>query len=257
VLVKIIENTPLGKDIYKLILEWQERENISPKPGQFLYLKVPSILLRRAFSIARYYSPNQVLILYKVIGRGTYGLTKLKVNDYLDVLGPLGKGLQIEEIIKEAKKIILVAGGIGIAGLLYLYDELVVSLAIRVPIILIQAAATKADLVPFGTQLPLDTQNVEVLQTTEDGSLGIKANAVEVLRQILVPNAMVFACGPTPMLKKIGQIYPQAFVAVEVKLGCGLGICSACSINTILGNIKLCQHGPWFRANELNWDFLL
>src|SRR3990167_4729076 len=65
-------------------------------PGQFLHLKISSVILRRPFSIHRV-EKDKVYILFKVKGRGTKALSQIKEGNLLDIIGPLGNGSKYKQ----------------------------------------------------------------------------------------------------------------------------------------------------------------
>ena len=77
-------------------------------------------LLPRPFSIHRLQG-NRVDLLIRLAGQGTRQLCGLSPGEVLEIKGPLGRGFQLDP----EKDPILVAGGIGVAPLLYLADRLV------------------------------------------------------------------------------------------------------------------------------------
>ena len=90
-------------------------------PGQFVNIRVSNDLiplLRRPFSIHRV-SGSKVEILYEVLGQGTQILSQRKAGEYLDVIGPLGHGFDYGLGVTDCRLPILVAGGMGVAPLLF------------------------------------------------------------------------------------------------------------------------------------------
>ncbi|MGD8230011.1 MAG: hypothetical protein PVI20_19700, partial [Desulfobacteraceae bacterium] len=93
------------------------------RPGQFVMVRVRSgidPLLRRPFSIAGTREGELLLILYRVVGRGTAIMAETREGKSLSLLGPLGKGFQLP---KDNQASLLVAGGIGIAPLFFLIQR--------------------------------------------------------------------------------------------------------------------------------------
>src|SRR5665647_1034927 len=91
------------------------------RPGQFLQVRPGNTndpLLRRPLSIYDVDQENGVIsLLYRVAGKGTSLLTGLRVNDSIDIMGPLGRGFSLPV---QPDKTLLIGGGVGIAPLLYL-----------------------------------------------------------------------------------------------------------------------------------------
>ena len=43
-------------------------------------------------------------------------------------------------------------------------------------------------------------------------------------------------------------------VSLEVRMGCGLGICYGCTLRTKGGLKQVCRDGPVFELNDILWD---
>ncbi len=228
-------------------------------PGQFLHIKLQQqplrILLRRPFSVHRVSSDN-VSILYKIVGKGTELLSRATPGDYLDVLGPLGNGFSISEA---PNTYLLVAGGMGIAPLLALADELVKANG-RGNIYLLLGAQTEKELlcVDEFKSLPVNT-----LLATKDGTKGDKGLITEVLDKIFKEGRLkepteLFACGPRNMLKVCadiaGRYNIQCQVSLEELLACGVGACLGCVVRTKKGYERVCKEGPVFDARDIIWE---
>lgn len=227
-------------------------------PGQFVNIKVSENyvpLLRRPFSIHQVnQSDGWFEILVQVIGTGTELLAATKIGDELDVLGPLGNHFSRS---KEYQRAILIAGGLGIAPLLFLAQTLTRQ----------QLATTLF----YGNRSKLafccldDFTNLGVpyFLATEDGSLGFKGKVSDLLlsKQELLRNStsIIYACGPIPMLQKIKEITAQfnipCQISLETMMACGFGVCLGCVVNSV-SFVELyryvCKEGPVFYANEID-----
>ena len=103
---------------------------------------------------------------------------------------------------------------------------------------------------------------------TEDGSRGIKGTALDLFQGIvhgggdhLKPEiTQVFTCGPTAMMKQVAACAKaesiQCFVFLEAMMACGIGDCKGCAIPVTTSNFPkhVCEDGPLFLAEEVNWD---
>lgn len=232
---------------YRLVMELPELA-AAVRPGQFLHLRTASgrdPLLRRPFSPSRVWPERgEVEIIYRVVGRGTELLSRLRCGDSADVLGPLGSTFTL------AGDLLLVGGGVGIAPLLY--------------------AAQVAD--PTRTTVIIGGRNEEelfwrhlfpqnlrgLLTATDDGSFGHHGFGVELVPEALAVRHFdrVLTCGPTPMMRKVTELCAAAGIACEVSLerrmGCGTGGCLACICDKRAGgHAKVCQDGPVFAAEEV------
>jgi len=221
------------------------------KPGQFVHIKIKDgydPLLRRPFSIHRC-EGEKIEILYKVVGRGTEFLSRKKVGNEIDTLGPLGQGFKISP---DLKKIVLVAGGMGIAPLYFLAEKLN-----RENILILLGAESKEKVLYLEN---LKNLNVKVQIATEDGSQGYKGLLSEFFFHLLKENSqidLVCACGPIPMLKKIAQLSLKykipCQVSLEQRMGCGIGVCLGCTIKGESSYLRVCSDGPVFQANQILW----
>jgi len=222
------------------------------QPGQFLMVRCGEGVeyqLRRPLSIHRT-EGNKLSLLFNVVGKGTQWLSQCQAGEKIDLLGPLGNSY---EIYPGSKKLLLAAGGIGIAPLAFLAGE-----AVRQgkEITLLLGAATARQLYP-SSLLPA---KVKLITATEDGSGGKKGMITDILGDFTGGADQVFACGPLPMYKTMAPM-PElkdkpVQVSLEVRMGCGLGICYGCTVKTINGLKQACKHGPIFNLEEVLWDKL-
>src|ERR1035437_3867434 len=170
------------------------------QPGQFAHVRILPLsdaLLRRPFSIFQV-TGDTLSILYKTIGRGTEVLSRMHTGEDLNMIGPLGHGFTVPPPGDETP--LLVAGGYGMAAL-YL-------LAQRSPQkgVVFVGGRRRVDIL---CEEEFSALGWEVRVTTEDGSHGQKGLVTQVLLAELkrrAPDRKLFACGPTPMLKAVGQL---------------------------------------------------
>ncbi|MDD5070698.1 MAG: dihydroorotate dehydrogenase electron transfer subunit [Candidatus Omnitrophica bacterium] len=236
------------------------------KPFQFFNLKVDTqaTILRRPISVHRV-DGDDIYLLFRVRGRGTKILAAKKKGDILNILGPLGNGLKLTSQFQKTKLNILVAGGIGVAPLFFLGQRLkrqtVNSLE---PDFVLLGAAKEGDIL---CEREFKKIGYKVLVATEDGSRGIKANVLELLTRKLSDLAVscgdpkklsvnIYSCGPKPMLLAIKPVirrYPnvQAKISLEQFIGCGVGACCGCTIETKQGYKKICKDGPLFKLEDI------
>jgi dihydroorotate dehydrogenase electron transfer subunit len=248
-----------------VFLLWLDAPGIAAaaRPGQFVAIRCADRMLRRPFSIHRVGSSSSssaresgggVAIVFRAVGAGSRWLSQQSVGERLDILGPLGNGFSIE---RGARRLLLVAGGIGIAPLLFLALEA----AKNHEVTLVHGARAAAGLYP----LPEMPMNVTLVTLTEDGSVGEKGTVVDVLPRLLDTADQVVACGPVGMYRTMASdclSLPEATaaklrrcqVSVEVRMGCGIGACYACTIATRQGPKKVCLDGPVFALGEVEWD---
>ena len=277
---KILSNIEVAESHFRMEFACPEISSIA-RPGQFIHLLIDQrhdLLLRRPFTIYRAKN-SSIEILFQVIGRGTHLLSQKRPGDEVRVMGPLGNSFFIPDELGIA---ILVGGGIGIASLMMLAEEL--------------ERKGKRSLGLIGAQNysrifcvdEFQSVGVEVHVSTDDGSCGYHGLVTELLRQILLNYASritfhvgfdtlrtqpkshfthhasrIYACGPDGMLKSVAQIATEfhipAQLALENRMACGVGACLGCVLKLKSPDgeseyKRVCIEGPIFDAQEIVWD---
>ncbi|MBU0502453.1 MAG: dihydroorotate dehydrogenase electron transfer subunit [bacterium] len=258
--VKIIDHQQVGSLYFKLTL-FSDYISTNAKPGQFVQVKCSDgydPLLRRPLSIHRVNKLEKTFqLLYEIVGKGTDLLSQKCKEEELDVLGPLGNGFDLSKVKDSA---ILVGGGMGVAPLLFLAEELkkkAESHAYRqagrtqnTGIQILIGASSKDCLVCLD-EFKQITDKVQI--STDDGSCGEKCFVSDLLKN-LTPDTShptpIFACGPKPMLQTIAKITPCQ-VSMEARMACGIGTCLGCVVKTKSGFKKVCKDGPVFDSEEI------
>ncbi len=248
----VIAVESLTKDIFKLTLFAPEIARAA-RPGQFIHLLCgdnQAYILRRPFSIHQVVGEDTIDVLIRTVGQGTQWLARRRPKDRLDCIGPLGKGFSIEPKVERA---ILVAGGIGVAPMVFLARHLFDS---GVRAYALMGAVSATDLLD-AMELRRSTRRVFVV--TEDGSQGEKGLVTDILAEQLesIAPQVVYACGPEGMLRNVAGICARFGVAsqvsLEARMACGIGACLGCAVDTIDGYKNVCSHGPVFTAEALGW----
>lgn len=252
--VKIISNKRFKGSCWHCVVSAPSLAKVS-KPGQFLNVRISDGLkpfLRRPFSIHNVCG-GRVEILYDVVGEGTRAFAGRKSGDYLDLIGPLGKGFDYR--CAQNKRVILIGGGIGVAPLLFLSRE------IKSKDKLILIGARTKDQVLCEKEFKNFISDVKI--STDDGSRGFSGRVTDLLKNVMSTEPVgkreiqLYACGPKPMLKEVCRIAKahnlQAQVSLEEHMGCGIGACLGCVVKTKNGLKRVCKEGPVFDAKELIW----
>jgi dihydroorotate dehydrogenase electron transfer subunit len=251
------------------------------RAGQFVHVRtgdLSGLILRRPFSLnTTDRGSGIVTIHFRTIGRGTEWFTRLRPGDRIDMLGPLGRPFEVDP---RSRHLLLVAGGLGIAGVRMLADE-----AIRDgrQVTLLFGAASAREVYP--TSLLPD--EVEYIVATDDGSLGQRGFVTELVPEYEAWADQAFACGPWPMLAALARLAttrrgrlgvaslgrkrgggrpdppgsPQARrkaflqVSMEQNMGCAVGACLGCVVMPVTGQPqRVCREGPVFASDEIAWD---
>ena len=197
-----------------------------------------------------YADQGKITVLYEALGTGTKALALKRQGEFLDIIGPLGKGFDLSSR-RENKESFLVAGGMGIAPILFLSK-----LLDPAKTCVIIGARSKNKLLCAGE---FSKKGFQVKIATDDGSLGVKGKATVLLEKLISgrPAADIYACGPEPMLKAVAKIAGKnnlsAQLSLEAHMACGIGACLGCVVNTTSGLKRVCKEGPVFMADELIW----
>ncbi len=228
------------------------------KPGQFVMIKVSSEnttdpLLRRPLSIMSAEPESGIIeMIYKIAGRGTALLSNKKTGQNLDIIGPLGNGFPE---LPQSHSALVVGGGVGIPPLIFLTQRLCQRDNVAVTAFI--GAKTGQDIVCPERFLINGAENV--LCATENGDTGVKGFVTEALNDFLnkhsVDTPVIYACGPEQMLKAVARIGKSrsipTFVSLEEHMGCGVGACLGCVVDTVNGYKTVCSDGPVFNTADL------
>jgi len=250
---KVLDHQQLTPEHFKIALESSYIPSHA-QPGQFVEVRCADAvdpLLRRPLGIHTV-SKDYFELLYEVVGKGTELLSQRKIGEQVDVLGPLGNGFKVNT----KKNAIIIAGGMGAAPLLYLARQLTNNKSQTTNIFI--GAKTKAKLL---CEKEFKGLTDKVMITTDDGSYANKGYISDLLFHHLEENrqtdAVIYACGPKPMLKQVAEIVFQkgldCQVSMEARMACGIGACLGCVIKTNNGYKKVCDDGPVFNSKELVW----
>jgi len=248
--LRIVENKRLNKDLFTLELSGQGR---IPEmlPGQFVQAKIegsPETFLRRPFSIHDVnYPQNTFKLFIKIAGKGTQTLSRLGNGNLLNLIYPLGNSFTLPE---KDQRILLVGGGCGIAPLLFL-GRYIKSNGF-VPDILLGFRDSE-QIVEYDQYSELG----KVIITTEDGSVGRKGMVSDHPVLSAPGYDVIYCCGPEPMMRAVAKFCKENHIKCEVSLenlmGCGIGACLCCVVETVKGNLCSCIDGPVFNINQLKW----
>ena len=230
------------------------------RSGQFIEIKAPrrrDILWRRPFSIHNVQPEAGIVeILFHAVGRGTEALTHLHKGEKLDVLGPLGSHFQFDENLREA---LLVAGGLGIAPFRLMQQELS---GRGTPMTLFYGVGGEEQL----CGLDFYQKTTDLKLSTVDGSRGHHGLVTDLLMDYVRSNSdlsgkRLFACGPTPMLRRVQEIAKEfnmpTQVSVETIMACGFGACVGCAVPMtrpqpgVKEYYLACKDGPVFNMEDI------
>lgn len=234
------------------------------RPGQFLAVKMPEgrdFLLRRHFAIhqasRRGGWAGTLEFVVDPQGPGSEWLSSVKAHEFLEVIGPLGTAFSYP---KRHTNCLLVAEGHGAASLYFLAQEL-------------SARHKRVDMV-VGAQTweqvfkPIEgkrlSQTISIV--TNDGTLGERGSVMDALAEMVEATGteVLYAAAPSATLAKIAGFCKErgipSQVAVEERMGCGLGLCQTCVVPVArkdgsgYDHLRSCIDGPVFNPARVLWD---
>lgn len=222
--------------------------------GQFVNIKADGFMLRRPISICGIDKENGTLrIVFEVRGKGTKALSQLSEGQLIDIVAPLGgRGFTL---LEKDKKTVIIGGGIGNPPMLPIARHYGGNATVISGFRNASAVILQKDFAASGAN---------VILCTDDGSAGRKGFVTDALSETLKSGKpdIIYACGPSVMLRRIIAQAKEAGVKCEVSLeermGCGVGGCLVCACRTIRDGEEyyahVCKDGPVFDAEEVLFD---
>lgn len=251
-LMKVVSNDLIADNIYKLIIKGDIVEKMDI-PGQFVNVKVGSgqeFPLRRPISICEINKEkNEFVLIYRALGDGTKELSKLKENDDIDILGPLGTGYDISTISKN-EIALLVGGGIGVPPLYELAKQFVNN---GIEVVSVLGFNNKKDVFYVDEFKKFGKTYI----STVDGSFGEKGYVTDIILNNNIKYDKYYACGPNNMLRALKYLdeNKKGFISLEERMACGIGACFACVCKTKDEQVtRICKEGPVYSSDLINFD---
>lgn len=239
-----------------------DRGGPQPLAGQFYMLQTAlgwgggedgRPYLPRALSFARAVPGDEGIsldFLFEDVGPGTERLSRAQPGEELLITGPFGNGFALEA----GRWPVLIAGGIGLAPIVALDDELRALDGVR--------SATFVGMRSSDHASACGLYDLEHELATEDGSAGHKGYVTDLVKPHLEDHAesTVYACGPPAMLEAVRALCEEADVpsqlAMESGMACGFGACYGCVVPTKDGYTRLCVDGPVIAGDALDTAIL-
>lgn len=235
----------LAEDVFDFVFTCPELA-ANARPGQFAQIRLKGHTLRRPISICGIDREAGALrFVFQVRGQGTAELAESQPGDELEILAPLGKGFPVDK----AKRTLLIGGGIGVPPLLACAAEL-------------GSMATACLGFRNGAAVVLEEDfrktGAKALVATDDGSYGHHGLVTELAGEEGFD--VVFACGPTPMLKAAKALADKrgvpCYLSLEERMACGVGACLGCATPLLRedGGVyfgHVCKDGPVFDSRRV------
>ncbi|MBP5539812.1 MAG: dihydroorotate dehydrogenase electron transfer subunit [Bacteroidales bacterium] len=243
--------------------------------GQFVQVALPGRYLRRPISVCNVTVPQasnpigRLTLLYKIMGAGTDQMAAMRPGDTLELLTGLGNGFDTSACREKA---LLVGGGMGVAPLYLLAQELLAQ-GKQVQVILgfnqASEICLEEEFRALGSGLntlsdadakesPSSSACLDVIVSTVDGSRGVKGFVTDAIKTLAGPASTpydyFYTCGPMVMMKAVCALCPtDGQASLEERMDCGFGICYGCTVATQDGPRRVCADGPVFTKTQLGW----
>ena len=241
VFLTVIENKARTDSVYQMKL----RGDLSDVTacGQFVNILIEGLYLRRPISVCDC-EGDLLTIVYKVVGKGTEQMSKMKEGTVLDVLTGLGNGYDLS---LSGDKPLLLGGGVGVPPM-YMLAKKLLEEGKEVSVIL--GFNTKSEIF---YEEEFRALGARVTVATADGSYGVKGFVTDPMKEM--DYSYFYTCGPEPMLKAVYKTsVTEGQFSFEERMGCGFGACMGCSCKTVTGYKRICKDGPVLKKEEILWQ---
>ena len=249
----IVSQEQLADGIFSMWIETEAAKEAGPGKFISMYTNDKSKLLPRPISICEIDKKNgRLRVVYRVTGEGTGTklFSQMGPGDSISIIGPLGNGFPYEKA--EGRRAFLMGGGIGVPPVL----ELAKQMRCRKKQIIVGYRDAHTFL------REEFQQNGEVYISTEDGSVGTKGNVMDAVAENFLQADIIFACGPSPMLRAIKkyaqETNTECYISLEERMACGIGACLGCicrskdrDAHSNVHNKRICKDGPVFLSTEV------
>jgi dihydroorotate dehydrogenase electron transfer subunit len=264
---KVIDSERVGDGLHLLVLDAPAVASAA-QPGQFVMVRCAGLTLRRPLSI-HLASDVHIALLFRIVGKGTDALSALEPGGEVSITGPLGSGFTLPQL---SEKVLLVAGGVGIAPLWFLASRL--EPGTDALLVYGMRNARERYIMPssLGHRIPEARRvaRVRMVEVSDDGTCGARGDACVASAPFLQWADRVYVCGPVPMCLAADALscgrgekesagarhLLDAEVSLEARMACGVGACYSCSIQTRAGRRKVCVDGPVFKWSDVVWEEL-
>ena len=238
---EIKENIRLTETVWQMRLAGDT--SAITAPGQFVNIQLDGLYLRRPISVCDCVGDTLTLV-YKVVGKGTEQMSRMRAGERLDVLTGLGNGY---DTAASCEAPLLLGGGVGVPPLYMLAKKLIAE-GKRVSVIL--GFNTKSEIF---YEEEFRALGASVTVATADGSYGVKGFVTSAIEG--VDYTYFYTCGPEPMLRAVyAATATEGQFSFEERMGCGFGACMGCSCKTVTGYKRICKDGPVLKKEEILWQ---
>ena len=220
---------------------------LRPLPGQFFQVRVDEGVdpfLNRPISIASY-RRTRLLLVIKIVGRGTRMLSLKEPGEYVTLLGPFGRRFRPKKM-----RSLLIAGGIGVAPLHYLAEYFVDN---DIHFDLLYGVSMSKE---FILRKDLQRMSDRTIFVAEKGYKRSDTVVSAIKRMELDGYGAAYTCGPKKMLIELQKLHlpVPVYALCEDFLGCGCGLCLGCAIMYRGEYKRICVDGPIFELREIDFE---
>lgn len=264
---EIASNQEIQKEFFLMKVKLDSTFD-DPLPGQFVMIRIAGIndpFLSRPISIYSFSRSKNfctIELLYRVVGKGTQIMAGLIKSSQVEIHGPLGGSFAMPA---DKKKIIFIAGGIGVAPLSLLAEHLCRKSYSSKQAMSFYLGAQTVDAIVGLDKIKKLCYQIQVC--TDDGSMGRKGLVTEAfqkdMKKYSTADTMIYTCGPKAMVRALSKILHRSNIqcqaSLEERMACGTGACMGCAvaIRDNVGNLtykRVCADGPVFDIGQIIWE---
>ncbi len=238
-ITNIVEETPKIRTIHTK----SSRIASSTKPGQFIMVWVIGTD-EIPMAVSKAQEDGTISFTVEKVGDATKKLHELEEGDLIGLRGPYGNGFDLS-----GEKLLIMGGGCGMAPLA-LTAQRAVDKGKEVTVVI--SAESGEDLL-FKSRI--ESLNVDLFLSTEDGSVGVEGVATDVLKEALSGKDFDsgLICGPEQMMGAVAEFVEEWDIPMQLSLNrymkCGIGLCGSCSLDP--SGLRVCEEGPVFSYEEI------
>ncbi len=256
--VTVAEVRPETADTTTLRLTTSDHALLAARPGQFVMVAVPAFAIP-PISISRI-NPDGLELTIRAAGPATSFLARLRPGAELALRGPLGRPWPIDDAY--GRDVAIVAGGIGLAPLRGLLDQVLAEVDRFASIRVYLGARTPKDRLFVAEMEAHAARGLDIRATVDRAGpewLGRVGIITDIFRgaKATGSNVTAFVCGPERMMTAVVEVLgdlgvppDHTWLTLERPMECGVGLCGHCQ----LGTRFVCRDGPVFSVAELGDD---
>ncbi|MCB9382349.1 MAG: FAD/NAD(P)-binding protein [Acidimicrobiaceae bacterium] len=252
---RVVERGQETDDVASLVLAPVAAALPAPGPGQFMMIWAPGVG-EIPISVSRVVAEGHLVLTVRSVGAVSAAVVGLGPGDVVGLRGPFGTQWPVADVA--GRRVLVVAGGLGLAPLRIAVEQLVAAAPAHLTLVM---GARQPDQLLFPDDLRRWAAAGVGVHVTVDaadrGWHGAVGTATAMVTRIGWAHDAAFVCGPEIMMTTaaratvaLGTPADSVWVSLERNMHCGIARCGRCQ----LGPYLLCRDGavvPWTESMAL------